>query len=87
MVSATRPQGGSAARSAARRRNDTAMERRGAHVSSDEGTAHRKVRNDNGRLAALHPLGVSEGNGRGGRPPRAFKNRGDSARLGADFSQ
>ncbi len=81
MVSATR-ESGSAARSAARHRNDTAMERRGARVSPiarrDRAPQGAKSKE---RLAALHPLGVSEGNGREGRPPRAFKNRGDETRL------
>ncbi|HWK96093.1 MAG TPA: hypothetical protein VNR39_11785, partial [Pseudolabrys sp.] len=61
-------------------RNDTAMERRGAQVlrvmenRAPQGAIHKE------RLAALHPLGVSEGRKREGRPPRAFENRGDQSR-------
>ena len=72
-------QDGSAAESAARRRNDTAMERRGARVLLfARRTTHRKVQS-NGRLAALHPLGFhAEAKGEG-RPPRASNNRADGA--------
>ena len=54
-------QDGSAAESAARRRNDTAMERRGAHVSSDRGHSAPQGAKSKERLAALHPSGVSGG--------------------------
>ena len=68
MASATR-ESGSAARSAARRWYDTAMERRGAQAFSDckEGPAPQGAAF--GRRAALHPLGFAEGTeGKAGRP-------------------
>ena len=43
------------------RRQDTAMERRGAHVSSDWGHSAPQGAIHEGRLAALHPLGMSGG--------------------------
>ena len=40
---------------------DTAMERRGAHVSSDRGHSAPQGAKSKERLAALHPSGVSGG--------------------------
>ena len=64
------------------RRQDTAMERRGAQVSSVRGHSAPQGAKSKGRLAALHPLGVFRGKEGEGRLPRAFENRGDDARHG-----
>ena len=84
MVRATRfPRlgNGSAARSAARRREDTAMERRGAQAFSDrkEGpcTARCTFWALRGAPSPRHAPREEEED----RPPRAFENRGDAARL------
>ena len=78
MVSATHsPVGnGSAARSAARRRNDTAMERRGAQAFSDRKEGPCTARCTCWALrGAPFPQHV-RGKKKEGRPPRAFKQQG-----------
>jgi hypothetical protein len=51
------------------RRQDTAMERRGAQASLARDASHPQGAIHKERLAALHPLGVSEGReGKAGRP-------------------
>jgi len=82
MVRATRSErGGSAARSAARRRNDTAMERRGAQASRVM-RCLAPTRCDHSRAPRGAPsLRRFRRKKKEGRPPRAFENRGDETRL------
>ena len=82
MVSATRsPVGsGSAARSAARHRNDTAMERRGTQAFSDRKEGAGAARRIVWALRGAPSPRLFRGKEMEGRPPRAFENRGDQAR-------
>ncbi len=79
MVSATR-ESGSAARSAARHRNDTAMERRGAQVLRVMENRAPQGAKSKERLAALHPLGLSEG-GKGRRAAPGLQRTGAMPRV------
>ena len=55
---------------------DTAMERRGAQVLHAWRASHRKGAIQDGRLAALHPLGYSRGTERGSQAAPGLQRTG-----------